>query len=187
MDGNRFDEVMRSLRGTSPRRGAVALLMGGALGLAGLAESEAKGKKKGKKKGKGKGKPKRSDFCEGVANSCGLKCDVGANCCSSFDCSACRGLVCSGDQATPGKCVCDEGQEYMNGRCGTQPQCYPAGALRKDQFDTRCCSGIETPVEGDFLAKCEPGTLSCFSDNDCTGGVCRGYECYAFELNCGLD
>jgi hypothetical protein len=50
-------------------------------------------------------------------------------------------------------------------------------------YDTRCC-GIETPVEGDILGKCEPGYYSCLDNSDCVGGSCRGYECAAPQIGC---
>jgi len=54
MDTNRFDFLSRSLRDARSRRGALTSVLGGTLGLLGLAETDAK-KKKGKgKKGKGK-------------------------------------------------------------------------------------------------------------------------------------
>lgn len=185
MDGNRFDDVTRSLRTTSPRRGALGFLLGGALGLAGLAESEAK---KGKGKGKGKGKKKKkkkSTVCADAESLCGGKCTFSQTCCSALDCDSCRNLYCNNSAVgTPGVCGCDTGDELYNGRCGTKPQCIPAGTKR-EETDIRCCSGsqildINSPENG----KCLPGVLSCLSNSDCTGGVCRGYQCYGFELGC---
>jgi hypothetical protein len=62
MDADRFDTLTRSLTEARSRRGAVAALLGGTLGLLGLAETAAKNKKKGKgKKGKGKKNKKKDE------------------------------------------------------------------------------------------------------------------------------
>lgn len=182
MDGPRFDHVTRALSDETPRRGVFGLLLGGALGLAGLAESAAKGKKK--KKGKGK-KKKKSNFCVETEKSCAGNCTVGQACCSDFDCDDCRALFCSNrTPGTPGVCGCTDGDEMYKGRCGHKPVCIPAGQKREME-DARCCSGQEvTDINDPENGKCLPGTLSCLSDADCTGGDCRGYQCYAFELGC---
>ena len=56
MDASRFDTFTRALTATSSRRGALATLLGGTLGLLCLADTTArnkKGKRQGKKKKKG--------------------------------------------------------------------------------------------------------------------------------------
>lgn len=178
MDGSRFDIATRAFSRNTPRRGVVGLMLGSALSLAGLAESAGKGK------GKGKKKKKKSGVCSKAEKVCKGNCTFGQTCCSSLDCDTCRNLYCSSAPGKPGVCGCDSGDELYNGRCGTKPQCIPAG--QKREFgDIRCCSGseiidINSPANG----TCLPGTLSCLSNSDCTGGVCRGYQCYAFELGC---
>lgn len=182
MDGTRFDIATRALSDDTPRRSILGLLLGGTLGLAGLAESAAKGK--GKKKGKGKGKKKKSSVCSEAEKMCKGNCTFGQTCCSSFDCDTCRNLYCSSTPGKPGICGCDGTDELYNGRCGTKPVCIPAGQYR-EFGDTRCCSGSEiTDINSPENGKCLPGTLSCLSNSDCTGGVCRGYQCYGFELGC---
>ncbi|MFT4039524.1 MAG: hypothetical protein QM692_15155 [Thermomicrobiales bacterium] len=181
MDGARFDNATRALSDDTSRRSVFGLLLGGAVGLAGLAEAAAKGKKK--KKGKGK-KKKKSGVCAKAESLCKGNCTVGQACCSSLDCDNCRNLYCSSTPGTPGTCGCDGTDEMYKGRCGTKPVCIPAGTIRQ-MDDVRCCSGSEiidntSPENG----KCLPGTLSCLSDADCTGGDCRGYQCYGFELGC---
>lgn len=183
MDGNRFDDVTRSLRMTSPRRGALGWMLGGALGLAGLAEIEAKGKGKGKGKGK---KKKKLDVCEKSAKACaGGKCTAGQACCSDLECDNCTNVYCvGGGGGRPGVCGCEGTDVMSNGRCGTKPQCIPAGQKR-EFTDIRCCSGNEiTDIESPENGKCLPGVLSCLSNGDCTGGECRGYQCYGLELGC---
>jgi len=182
MDGDRFDGVTRSLQTASPRRGALGMLLGGALGLAVLGESEGKGNGKGK--GKKKKKKKKSDACEKAATSCNGKCGMGQACCSSFDCDSCQNFYCSSVPGQPGVCGCDGTDVLHNGRCGTKPQCIPAGQKR-EFTDIRCCSGMEIiDINSPENGKCLPGVLSCLSNADCTGGACRGYQCYGLELGC---
>ena len=86
VDANRFDDVARSLHIEAPRRGALSLLLGGALGLAGLAETAAKGKGKGKKK-------KKKDVCGKTSKACKGNCGMGQACCVHLDCDSLSGAV----------------------------------------------------------------------------------------------
>lgn len=192
MDDKRFDNVARGLYADTPRRGMFGLLLGGALGLAGLTESAAKGKGKGKGKGGkgkgGKGKGKDKNICLKVAATCGAStCGEGDSCCSTFECDCRQNLVCNFTGSEVGICGCASGQEMHNGRCGTKPVCIPTGQKR-GFYDVACCSGQEiidlngNPRNGE----CLPGTLLCLGNADCTGGQCRGYGCYAPELSCNM-
>lgn len=177
MDDVRFDQVARSLRGVAPRRGALGLLMGGALGLTGLAGSDAK------KKGKGKKKKKKNDVCKKVDQACGDNggCAFGANCCTDLNCDNCSNAFClSSDKDTVGICDCLSTHQFLNGRCGEKPECLSAGIARTSQFDIRCCSGIQD-METDI---CQPGVLSCLTNDDCDSGLCRGFVCAAATLEC---
>ncbi len=183
MDANRFDDVARALHIEAPRRGALSLVVGGALGLTGLAETAAKGKGKGKGKGK---KKKKKDVCGKTSAGCGRKCGLGQACCVHLDCDSCLGLWCNGtDGGTKaGVCGCDGTDEMHNGRCGTKPNCIPAGQKR-EFYQVACCSGSEVvDINNPANGTCLPGTLQCLSDADCTGGSCRGYFCSAPELDC---
>ncbi|MCA9879664.1 MAG: hypothetical protein KC442_17850 [Thermomicrobiales bacterium] len=182
MDDVRFDHIARSLHNLAPRRGALGLLLGGALGLAGLAESEAK------KKGKKKKKQKQKKACQKLTQACGIfGCQFGARCCSGYNCDQCSASSCiNRGKDGFGTCGCDadDGETFLNGRCGVKPECIPAGTIRSGN-DIRCCSGsqiidINDPENG----KCLPGVLSCLSNADCTGGLCRGYVCAAATLEC---
>ena len=51
MDAHRFDALARTLTEDRSRRGAFAAVVGGALGLGGLVETDAKKKKPGKGEG----------------------------------------------------------------------------------------------------------------------------------------
>lgn len=188
MDGERFDSVARALQSGRPRRSVVGLLLGGALGLAGLATSDAKGGKGGKGKGKGKkgkkgkGKHKKPTTCMKAAATClGSSCGMGETCCAQIDCDCRQGLYCNyaSAKSESGTCGCLPGQVMSNGRCGTRKDCIPAGGIR-NFGDKACCSGEQS---GDV---CLPGDLACLTDSDCTGGSCRGYMCYAPELDCNI-
>ena len=181
VDANRFDDVARSLQREAPRRGALGLLLGGALALTGIAETVAKGKGKGKKK-------KKKDVCEKTSKACKGNCGMGQACCHHLDCSSCQELWCNGTEGgkKAGVCGCDAPDVLHNGRCGTKPDCIPAGQKR-GFYDKLCCSGSEvTDINDPANGTCLPGDLLCLSNADCTGGSCRGYKCYAPELGCNL-
>lgn len=121
MDDSRFDALARTLTDPRSRRGALAALLGGTLGLLGLTEVDAKKKKKGKgKKGKGgKGKPPTvacvpdllSATCAGRCgfwtNNCGqsvgcLACPSGEQCLGNGSCAQ----TCSSTPGCPSVCSC---------------------------------------------------------------------------------
>jgi hypothetical protein len=194
MDSAHFDALTRQLTGSRSRRGALLGVVGGALGLVGLAESQAKGGGKGGGgKGKGKGhkkkKAKKRVTCLTITAICGgSSCGMDDVCCNQIDCDCRQDLYCNrvdaGDEM--GSCGCLPGEEYVNGRCGTKPDCIPAGQKR-GFFDIACCSGSEvTDINDPANGTCLPGDLVCLSDGDCTGGSCRGYKCYAPELDCNI-
>ena len=183
MDGTQFDTLLRRLATARSRRGTLSLLLGGALGLTGIVETAAKGKGKGKGK-----KKKKKDVCEKTSAACKGNCGLGQACCHHLDCSSCQELWCNGTDggAKAGVCGCDGTDELQNGRCGTKPDCIPAGQKR-GFFDKACCSGSEvTDINDPAVGTCLPGVLDCLSDGDCTGGSCRGYKCYAPELGCNI-
>ncbi|MFN8663132.1 MAG: hypothetical protein U0075_14690 [Thermomicrobiales bacterium] len=188
MDGNRFDDVARTLQAGRPRRGVFGLLLGGALGLAGLAESQAKGGKGGGK-GKGKKKKKKPTTCMKAAATCGgSSCGMGDTCCASIDCDCRQGLYCNftDPKSESGTCGCMPGEIMHNGRCGTKKDCIPAGGKRYFG-DKLCCSGSEhSGGPNTIYGICDAGDLACLTDADCTGGSCRGYMCYAPELDCNI-
>lgn len=187
MDGEGFGNVARKIQVNRPRRGVVGLLLGGALGLAGLAGSEAKGKGgNGKGKGKKKKKAKKLDRCTRAANNCyGSICSVGDYCCSDVDCDCRENLFCK--YADPkdehGTCGCLPGESMHNGRCGFRSGCISAGESY-DPATQVCCSG-SSHKEG-FVDVCDPGVLVCNTDADCINGSCRGWQCYERELSCSI-
>jgi hypothetical protein len=181
MDETRFDAFARSMQTASPRRVALGLLLGSALGLTELADGDAK--KKGKKgKGKKGKKDKGKKGCEQFGKSCNAKCGRGKECCFDFDCDDCQNLYCNGaGEGQAGTCGCPDDMIYHNGRCGVMPTCLSAGEVRPIG-GTRCCSGSEDPD----THICEPGYLSCLADIDCVAQPCRGFTCEAPTLFCNL-
>lgn len=179
MDSSHFDRVVRSLSAATPRRATLGFILGGALGLAGFAGSEAK-------KGKSKKKNKTKEFCKKATKACGRgKCKIGQSCCSDLHCDDCTNSFCvGGGGGRPGVCGCEGTDIMMNGRCGTLPVCLSAGE-RREFGDIRCCSGSEiTDINDPANGTCLPGVLSCLADSDCTGGKCRGFVCAGLEVDC---
>ncbi|MCA9879998.1 MAG: hypothetical protein KC442_19520 [Thermomicrobiales bacterium] len=189
MDGKQFDHVARALQADHPRRGVAGLLLGGVLGLAGLAESQAKGGKGKGGKGKKKKRKKKQTTCmKAAANCSGSSCGMGDTCCSQIDCDCRQNLYCNfnNPKSDSGTCGCDGDDVMHNGRCGSKPVCTPTGTKRA-LADPMCCSGSAiTDINNPAVGTCLPGNLLCLSNADCTGGACRGYKCYAPELDCNV-
>jgi hypothetical protein len=165
------------------------VLVGSTLGLASLAEALGKGGKgKGKGKKKKKKKKKRTTCMKAAATCLGSRCGVGQTCCSQIDCDCRQNLYCNyaSAKAKSGTCGCDGDDVMHNGRCGSKPVCIPAGQ-RREFYDPMCCSGSEvTDITSPAYGTCLPGNLLCLSNADCTGGACRGYKCYAPEIDCNI-
>jgi hypothetical protein len=151
MDGSQFDTLLRGLTSARSRRGAVVGLLGGALGLLGLAESEAKHKKKHYKK-KGGGSPPVSPPAspppppcvpESETTTCGGQCGTRTNNCGQAVecfCPASKvclvngtcGISCANGVTCQRTDVCfgcpqpnTEGQSICSGNvdCRTRPPC----------------------------------------------------------------
>src|SRR3954469_14795809 len=110
MDSARFDMLTRSLSAHTTRRGGLAALLGGTLGLHGLTETPAKKGKHHRKKRKHRSSPPpsppASTCSDGVQNGdetgvdCGgscPRCGNGRSCLSRNDCASalCSGRVCA--------------------------------------------------------------------------------------------
>ena len=104
MDSARFDSLTRSLTAHTTRRGALAALLGGTLGLLGLTEAPAKKGKHHRKK-KPPQSPPAPTCSDGIQNGnetgvdCGgscPRCANGMSCLSRNDCTSalCSGRVC---------------------------------------------------------------------------------------------
>lgn len=131
MDGTRFDTFIQSLQTEAPRRTTLGLLLGGALGLAGRAESGAKKRKK-------RQKPKFNEF--GCVNVGGF-CQENGQCCSGIceakqcrahDVSTCRtgqttdfcggaDVVCTTSSDEEGQCHTTTGRAPF---CAASGNCF---------------------------------------------------------------
>jgi hypothetical protein len=155
MDANRFDTLARSLTDRRSRRGALAAALAGGLGLASLAETDAKKKcPPCKKRKQGKCKKKLPD---------GTTCPGGS----------CQGGSCVA--ATPSTCT----DGTKNGSetdidCGG-PRC-PRCAINQTCADKRDCTTAYC-ANGQCQA-CTTGSSQCGAEPRgtclCSGGVCLG-------------
>ena len=160
MDANHFDTLTRSLTDAHSRRGAVAALLGGTLGVLGLTDTTAKkGKGKGrKKKRKDKGNgdtgqtpgatPPPAPTCgDGIKNGsetdvdCGGSCQPCANgqgCARRADCAG--DLVCSGGtcQACTANAQCGQGCFCNASVCLTSTSVALANGCGSCPSDTVC-------------------------------------------------
>jgi hypothetical protein len=150
MDATRFDTFTRSLTEVRSRRGALAALLGGTLGLLGLAETAAK---KGKRKGKGNGKKKGrnpsppppppdpsapSPTCtDGSMNGSETDVDCGGSC----------------PRCANGR-RCGSRNDCASGRCGTDGTCLACTASGDCGIDGNGACNCLQPMTG--------GPKSCF-------------------------
>lgn len=163
MDARGFDVVTRALQAGTPRRTTLGLLLSAALGITGLADSNAK-------KGKGrKGKKKNKKKCGNGKKLCGNACIPQSDCCTDADCNACAREICQN-----GVCDCHPNLIRSNGVCGTFPTCQSVNTVVSDSFD--CCSD-EAIDDGSGQLRCLPGRFQCLTPYDCVSGDCRGFMC----------
>ena len=156
MDGSQFDGFLRGLTSARSRRGAIVGLLGIALGLVGLTDTEAKHHKKKHKKRGGGGSPPASpptsappappcvaepaeSTCVGHCdttrvNNCGqavtCACPTGESCLVNGSCA----LACTSTPECPPTCLCNgpstEGQYHclrFGGSCDALQTCTATG------------------------------------------------------------
>jgi hypothetical protein len=175
------------------------VLLGGALGVTGLAGNEVAAGKKGKKismclngttvtvkKSKkaqllGQGatvgacpKSPPPPSCPTTQKLCNGRCIEKTSCCTDADCDACKLKICK-----DGACACKPDLvEDAQGFCGPAggAGCIPTNAQTPNS--TICCSTQGTLVNvNPPLFQCVPGNTFCKSNVDCSGQVCRGFMC----------
>jgi hypothetical protein len=188
MDASHFDRLARSLSASGSRRGTLAALLGGTLGLLGVAETTAR---KGKRNGKGKKKKKNdggqtgtqpppqppppppgspadpAPVCSDETKRCGgdcPRCGIAGGCGTGNDCASAFCLL--------GQCrACAAKKD-----CGSDAngECYcaqPAGGGFK------VCTGQVISPTVQSCAACPPGTV-CLNDP-----VPGNFNCFKF---CGV-
>lgn len=180
MDSARFDSLARAVVAAGSRRRALAVLVGGAAGLLGIAEAPA-GRGGGGGKGGGKGNGGKGNGGKGNGNGGGKHkhkhknkhknpCDwlageelCGGSCCNVLVDKCCRDKSC---------CSREQGCS-VSGICSDCPKpsdpclvavCNSEGLVRFDPrctADAHCCSGTCCPNNG--LNKCCKGKTGCWA------------------------
>ena len=172
MDSKIFDSLAQSLHNAHSRRGALASLLGGALGLGSLSDMAAR-KGKGKKRKRRKGKRSTAPTCsDGIKNGsetdvdCGgacPRCVNGKTCVSRNDCvgALCINGTCTACTSSPSNC----GAETNGQSCICRAPI--AGG-------PKVCTKNNTA--GPTVTDCE----SCLPGTFCVGPVAGGYNCTRF-------
>jgi len=169
VDGHGFDALAKALAAPAPRRAALRLLAGGALGglLASLAGGEALADKKKK--------------CKASEKRCGNKCIPKRDCCKDYDCGLCRDEVC-----IRGRCRCAPGLAPCGGRCTVAcnpDEVFTPGCacckpyLRPCANDANCCSGLCRPSVAGSICVGRESSSDCGFDAQCDSGSCVDGTC----------
>lgn len=186
METERFDTLVQSLTLTRSRRGALAALLSGSLGLLGLSEAATKKKKKGKGK-KGKGKKGKGKCGKALGDSVGgeaIECPKRIPCEDSYDCD--QDMICRSGQCVPGcedSADCSYNKICQSGQCviGCEQDSYcPANSYCQN---SQCVAGCVGHINCQFDYRCLNGTCvpkECFTDEDCPSGQsCLGdFTCF---------
>jgi hypothetical protein len=182
MESERFDRLSRSLSASLTRRTSLGLAT--LLGLAPLAESDAKKRKKRKKKNKKKNRNRKQVKCPSGYTACGKQCfDLSDN---ENHCGACA-IVCSpGKTCCQGTCVDLQDHDSNCGACGrrcrirdeetdllqaaeicqagTCQPCSIAGTIRDITRTPICCRGLTFcagTMDGSRRDRCVSAGESC--------------------------
>lgn len=195
MDGERFDDLLRSLGSRPSRRGVIAGLASGLLALL-AANQDAKARKKKRKGNNNKKKRRRCtptcagkrcgpDGCGGSCGSCNGGTCANGTCVCSGDAVPCRGacvpgcigeavinpLTCDCCQTGP---PCETGSDCCSGICqpdsgGGQDYCRGRDLGEPCDFDAQC---NQTPCPGCLLHVCRDGHCACPDGLQPCAGVC---------------
>jgi hypothetical protein len=173
MDPSRFDTLIRSLTttGTGSRRGALAALLGGTLGLLGLTDIAARKKSKGKKKKKKNGgnsssPPPPADplapsptCSDGIQNGDESDVDCGGSCSRCANGQSCRGRNdCAGALCQFERCY----ECFGGGDCGPDANGSCFCAAPESGGPRVCITGPQTGQPVAACGSCPAGT-TCFS------------------------
>ena len=167
MESDRFDALLRRLTQARSRRGAVTALVGGVLGLAGLAETTAKKRKKKKKKKGASGSPPSPPPPPLSPPVCTPTC-AATDPCGDDGCGGSCGTCSGAASCLSGRCVCPGTEVYCGGAC--HPACHAsitrnpitcACCIPADggcHGSDTCCSGLACPCGG--AGGCSKGALA---------------------------
>jgi hypothetical protein len=163
MDGERFDDVARSLATAAPRRVALAALAGSALMvlMSGFGRARAVAKRR---KGKGKRKNiKRNPFgCVDVGKACAGK---DSNCCSG---------ICEGKKPKRGKRDKSRCADHNTGGCRPEEDNCAGVLMGCGEFGSGIC--YRTTGKGRFCAAAA-FCGECAKDDDCDAVTGPGSAC----------
>ena len=207
MDSYRFDSLTRSLTTASSRRDALASLLGGTLGLLGLADAAAKDCKKIKDKKKRKTclakakdttsqppPPPIAPPCPEGKRLCNGACIPSNQCCTDGDCPASTPTCCGGgcvsvltDLGHCGRCGagCGFNEQCSTGvcRCGNNPDGCPTGKTCCGASCT-CGSNFMIPATCAQVTECPAGSTPCTaSTGNCSHGL-PGRACCPAGTRC---
>jgi hypothetical protein len=185
MDADQFDGLLRQISQARSRRGVLLGVLGGAVGLLGLTEAEAKRKKKKKKKGSSP--PPAAARCPASCPPC-QQCVDGRSCtprpdgitCGDSDCKTCQSGACVNK---PDETLCNDSTgKCLQGTCNPPPICFPFGATCTQGGSPACC--------GAGMVACQPAIgginqcrglgaagSSCLAPLDCLSTRCVGFVC----------
>ena len=187
MDGNRFDQLTRSLASGSSRRS----LLKGLLGLGGLAATTLLPTEQSDARRSSSSAPTPPPPCPGQ-----IQCPDATHCCDSALCNTQRGLCCSAgtlpcDAGCCAPCAgaqcghecCDSAVQCCDGECCASgssclTQLFPGSPLVDeetccrddlvcDTATTKCCAAWERCCTRDGVSYCIPADGCCSAD-DCT-------------------
>jgi hypothetical protein len=171
MHDSRFDALTRAVTTAHSRRGALSTLLGGALGLLGLAETTAR--KKGHHTTKHECPPctkRKHGKCKATKRLQGTGCPGGT--CQDGAC------VLSVEQTT----TCPTGACSRSRPCGSGCVCLDIGGSTKRCLAVGTCSGVGVCERGSCGSGCTcvnpgGGKTGCVSVGECPAGRCSGDSC----------
>jgi hypothetical protein len=180
LDGSQFDTLLRGLTTAKSRRGAVLGLVGGAIGLLRLTESEAKHKKKHKKKksrGSPPAPPPTSPPSPPPPTGCQRQCQ-GKSCGDDGCGGSCGPCVGATTQCCNGACV-DLATDPAN--CGLCGQACPSGECYRGSCtcpnnDASLCPNASC-ICGQSKNDVPVGPYACRKPGEMTSGCTFGTDC----------
>jgi hypothetical protein len=190
MDDSRFDALTRGFTNARSRRGALSALLGGTLGLLGLAGTTAK-----KSKSNGEGMKKSCPSCrKRKAGKCkgkkadGTGCENGGQCHNGSCISPAQAAPPPpGDDSSPPLLsrTCPAGQCTSDNYCGPGCVCLDIGGVNRRCLAAGTCSAEPCSTVDSCGPKCTcinpaGGKTRCASAGACPAGTCS-------EGSCGAD
>jgi hypothetical protein len=144
----------------------------------------------------------RSGSTEACQEDCGL-CEPGDRCAANMDCASgvCVLGFCGSVKHAIGH-PCDEGEDCVSGRCALDEvrenlSSLPLPGLCIADCGNGTCEGVEDCGDANGRFECNddcgtcPNDVACWSNSDCTSGVCNGFRCspggFGYHALCSTD